>query len=249
MKTPAKTFMGAVGIATLLACGALTPAAAQEAATETPAESDAAAPAGAEPEEAAADPLIARVNGTDIRESDVRSMISKLPQQIQQLPPQTVVAIAVEQLVNQELLLQEAQAQDTGQDPEVQALVAEMVEDLTEQAVLQVWMTRHLEGELTEELLQEEFARYQQENPGAGESFGTLRPQLEQALRQRLLNELAASLRADAEIVFFDASGNPVEPQATDAAPAEDGTSDGEPGAQQPTDADAGAEDDTSSGD
>jgi hypothetical protein len=181
--------------------------------------------------------------------SDVRSMISKLPQQMQQLAPQTVVSLAVEQLVNQELLLQEAQAQDTEQDPEVQALIAEMVEDLTEQAILQVRMTRHLEEELTEELLQEEFVRYQQENPASEETSETLRPQLEQAVRQRLLNELAASLRADAEIVFFDASGKPVEPEATGTAPADGGTSDGEPGVQQPADADTGADEGASSGD
>lgn len=242
MKTPRTNLIGAAGVALTIFGAAATPAWAQDDAAQQPAEApsaaagdatDSAAGAPTGDEGAAADPLIATVNGTEIRQSDVQAMFAALPPQMRQLPPQTVASLAIEQLVTRELILQEAQAQNYADDPEVRDLIARMVERLTEQAIVQTWLERQLAQDVDPARLQQEFERYQAENPESEETLERLRPQLEQAVRQQLVNELAQALRADAAVIFYDESGQPIEQAADPARPA-DGDDDAQDAATQP---------------
>ncbi len=164
------------------------------------------------------DQLVVTVNGSEIRQSDIRDAISTLPPQMQQMPEEMLVGLALDQLVARQLILEEANSQQLAEDPEVKQLVDSMLNRLTEQAVVQVWLTRELEGEITEERLREEFDRYQQANSQSDLTFEQARPQIEQALRQQVMSNVTDRLRQGADVVFFDASGNPVaEPENADS--------------------------------
>ncbi|MEX2375840.1 MAG: hypothetical protein WD942_09705 [Dehalococcoidia bacterium] len=175
--------------------------------------------------------LLATVNGVEIRQSDVTQVIASLPPQMRQLPPEMVVSMAVDQVVTRELFLEEARSQDLGNDPEVQSLVEPLVEQLTEQAMVQVWLARQFSEGVDETRLQEEFAEFQTANPDSEITFEQARPQLEQAVRREVLADLTVNLSERADIVFYDASGNPVAPA--------DST---ESGGMQDEDADADSE-------
>ncbi|WIJ24965.1 SurA N-terminal domain-containing protein [Devosia sp. RR2S18] len=215
----------AVSVATLMTGAMALPATAQDAAStdsaaQTEAEAsatttDASAGTGAsqagQSGAATSDSVVAEVNGTQITLSDVRNAISTLPPQMQQFPEEMVVSLALDQLVTRELILNQAQASGLESDPEVQSLVQTMMEEITEQALVQVWVARQLNEQITDEQLQSAFASFQETNPDAVVTFEQARPQIEQALRQQLAASLGEQLRRDAEVTYFDAAGNPTE--------------------------------------
>lgn len=175
--------------------------------------------------------LLATVNGVEIRQSDITQVISSLPPQMRQLPPEMVVSMAVDQVVTQELFLEQARSQDLGNDPEVRSLVEPLIEQLTEQAMVQVWLSRQFEEQVDEARLQEEFAEFQEANPDSELTFEQARPQLEQAVRREVLADLTVNLSERADIVFYDASGDPVDPAASAEGGETGGAQDGEAGA------------------
>ncbi|WIJ24974.1 hypothetical protein [Devosia sp. RR2S18] len=114
-------------------------------------------------------------------------------------------------MVTRELILNQAQASGLESDPEVQSLVQTMMEEITEQALVQVWVARQLNQQLTDEQLQSAFASFQEANPDSAVTFEQARPQIEQALRQQLAASLGEQLRQNADVTYFDAAGNPTE--------------------------------------
>ncbi|HEV7277487.1 MAG TPA: hypothetical protein VGN80_14465 [Devosiaceae bacterium] len=233
----------AAGVAALLAGTAfVAPAIAQDNQTQSE-QADTgttSSPAGTgESGEAGQNVLLATVNGVEIRQSDITQVISSLPPQMRQLPPEMVVSMAVDQVVTQELFLEQARSQDLGNDPEVRSLVEPLIEQLTEQAMVQVWLSRQFEEEVDEARLQEAFSQFEEANPDSEVTFEQARPQLEQAVRRAVLAELTASLSEGADIVFYDASGAPVDPAASAEGGQTGGGQDGNAGA---ADADANAD-------
>lgn len=164
------------------------------------------------------DVLIAVVNGTEIRRSDVDSAVSLLPPQFQQLPAEMVLSAALDMVVSRQLILDQASAQELENDPEVQQLIAPVVENLTNQAIVQVWMQRQMEEMLTEERIQQAFDAYRTANPGQEVTLEQLRPQLESELRRQLSQELIAGLRESADITLYGPGGEELQPTE---APAE----------------------------
>lgn len=182
--------------------------------TETEADSSTTTETSPAAAGAARDIVVATVNGVEIRQSDIQQAITTLPPQMQQLAPEMVVSMAVDQLVTGELLLEQARAENLQDDPQVRRLVEPMIEQLTEQAMIRVWLTRQFDQQLDDTRLQEEFAEFQQANPDSELTLEQARPQLEQAIRQQILDSLTADLRQDAEIIFYDASGDPLESES-----------------------------------
>jgi peptidyl-prolyl cis-trans isomerase C len=72
------------------------------------------------PAQAAADPVIARVDGQPIMLSDLKAAAQNLPQNAQALPPQTLYPMLLEQLIDGRALVTEARRTGLDKDPAVQ---------------------------------------------------------------------------------------------------------------------------------
>lgn len=114
-------------------------------------------PAAEAPEENA---VIARVNGDEIRQSDLIAFIQTLPPQLQGqaafLMPQLV-----QQLVNNALVTDAGRKADLAEDAEVQARVAE-IEGII---IRQTYIQRTIDARVTEARLGEAYEAYLAENP------------------------------------------------------------------------------------
>jgi peptidyl-prolyl cis-trans isomerase C len=89
--------------------------------------------AGAAP----ADPVIATVNNQPIHMSDVQSAGASLPAQMQQLPPQQLFPLLVNQLIDRKALLVAATAEKLQNDPQVAAAMQEAADEKLENAYVQ----------------------------------------------------------------------------------------------------------------
>jgi peptidyl-prolyl cis-trans isomerase C len=96
----------------------------------------AAAPASA-PVAASADPVLATVNGQPIHLSDVQAAGANLPAQLQQLPPQQLLPLLVNQLIDRKALLIAAQGEDLQKDPAVAAAMQAAADEKLENAYVQ----------------------------------------------------------------------------------------------------------------
>jgi peptidyl-prolyl cis-trans isomerase C len=96
-----------------------------------------APPAAAPATAASADPLLATVNGQPIRLSDVQAAGANLPAQLQQLPPQQLLPLLVNQLIDRKALLIAAQAEDLQKDPAVAAAMQAAANEKLENAYVQ----------------------------------------------------------------------------------------------------------------
>lgn len=74
--------------------------------------------------------LIAKVDDVEIRLADVVNAIQGLPPQIQQMPPQILLSVVVEQLLLRELILEQARSGNLQSDPEVTAQVGPQMSTL-----------------------------------------------------------------------------------------------------------------------
>lgn len=174
-----------------------------------------------------ADSLVATVGKKEIRGSDVMTVIGLLPPQLQSQPPQMLVPIALEQLILRELILQEAQAQNFAEDPEVIALVEDSAQTAEEDAMVQVWLDREMANAVSDEAVQNVYdqakAQSQEELPPLEE----VRPQIEQSLRQQAMQEVRMQLREGADIVLYDPTGRPMEQDGAAQPESNQASSDG----------------------
>jgi hypothetical protein len=178
----------------------------------------AAAPGANQAQAGAADNrLIATVNDAEIRQADVVSAIQGLPPQIQQMPPQMLLPVVVDQLLLRELILEEANAENLQADPEVTAALEPQNQALQDQAMVNVWLERELDERVTDEAVTQAFEKAKAVSPSPDVTLEQVRPQIEEALRQQAVREISAELRQDAQIVFYDPTGNPL-PQASAGA-------------------------------
>ncbi len=153
--------------------------------------------------------VIVRVGDADIRGSDVSQVISLLPPQMQQQPPEMLVPMAVNQLIARELILRAAMADNLEEDPEVTALVEESQSAIEQDAMVQVWLQRELGARVTDSDIQAKYdeikANSEQEIP----PLDAVRAQIEQQLRQEAFMGLEEDLRQDVEIVYYGPDGKP----------------------------------------
>lgn len=139
------------------------PALAQETqapATEAPAP-DAQAP-GAATTETKPDPnqVVARVNGTDVTRQEVLDSAADLPEQIR-----AQIDLVFPQLLNRyigmKLLGDKGRAENLADDPEVKKLM----NDYEIQAIRQVYVTRYLDQQVTEDAVKARYEKKLKDNP------------------------------------------------------------------------------------
>jgi peptidyl-prolyl cis-trans isomerase C len=123
-----------------------------------------AAPAAAPAAAAAApsDPVVATVNGKDIHMSDVQAAAQDLPAQMQQLPPDQLFPLLVNQLVDRQALLVAADAEGLQKDPKIQAVMQAAANDKLENAYVQ----QKVAGEVTDDAVQAEYNKDYAGKPG-----------------------------------------------------------------------------------
>ena len=155
------------------------------------------------------DSVVATVGETEIRGSDVMTVVGMLPPQIQSQPPEMLLPMALEQLILRELILEKARSENLADDPEVQAMKESSATTAQDDAMVQIWLNRQLEGVVTDEAVQQAYdqAKSQDQNVPPLEQ---VRPQIEQFLRQQAIRDIGQELRQGADIVFYDATGRPV---------------------------------------
>jgi peptidyl-prolyl cis-trans isomerase C len=119
------------------------------AAAQTPAPG--AAPAGA----AQQDPVVARVNGTELRRSEVLAARQMLPAQVQQIPFDQVYPQLLDTLVTNLLAAQAGRKQKLADDPEVK----KRLQWAQDQIIEEVYLSRYIRGAMTDDRIK---ARYDQ---------------------------------------------------------------------------------------
>ncbi|MBO1077585.1 peptidylprolyl isomerase [Roseomonas haemaphysalidis] len=103
----------------------------------------------------AADPVLAKVDGAEIRRSDVQAAIGELPPELRSAPETVLTPLVLDQLITQKALVNAARAEKLGDDPEVQARIRRAEEQELQQALLR----REIAPKLTEEALRARYAR------------------------------------------------------------------------------------------
>jgi len=83
------------------------------------------------------DPVLATVDGQPIHLSDVQMAASNLPAQLQQLPPQQLLPLIVNQLIDRKALLVAAQSEGLQKDPQVAAAMQAAADEKLENAYIQ----------------------------------------------------------------------------------------------------------------
>lgn len=110
------------------------------------------------------DPLAARVEGREIRRSDVIASAQDLPPAyLEQM--ETIYPFLRDRLVGFELVAIDGRADGLADDPEVQ----EMVRQFEDEAIRQVYLTRLLDEGITDELVQERYEMYVATQPAVDE--------------------------------------------------------------------------------
>jgi len=85
-------------------------------------------------------PVVARVDGKDITRVDVYRYIKSMPQNLQQLPAQTVYPLALDQTINARIVQNKANEAALAEDPEVQAQI-----DMAKQQIMRnVYLQREV---------------------------------------------------------------------------------------------------------
>lgn len=91
-----------------------------------------AGPAAAQP---AADPVVARVDGSEIRMSDVQDAIQNLPAEYRNMPAQNLYPALIEQLVDRKAVAVLAHKEGLDKDPVVQRQMAHAAEEALQSAL------------------------------------------------------------------------------------------------------------------
>lgn len=121
-----------------------------------------AAPAAAAPAPAAApNPVVAKVDGVEIRRSELEALLPQLPPQFRQMPFEMIFEALLDQVVNQKII------QTAGYAAGVQnsdAVKAEM-QDAERRAVQRVFLTQKLDERMTPAALDAAYKQFVDANP------------------------------------------------------------------------------------
>ncbi|CAO3442192.1 peptidylprolyl isomerase [Azospirillum largimobile] len=148
------------------ACGIALAANAQTPAPATPAPA-APAPAASAPATPAApaDPVVARVNGEELRKSDVSRMVSQLPPQVQQMPIEMIYPAVIDQLVSGKLVSSAGYKAGLADSSEVK----DEIKRAEERAVQRAYIQKEIKARITPEATQKAYQDFLKENPAQEE--------------------------------------------------------------------------------
>jgi peptidyl-prolyl cis-trans isomerase C len=111
------------------------------------------------------DPILARVNGHDIRGSQVMELIRHLPKQTQEVPMEKLVPAMVDTLINTQLIQEAADAEHLQDDPEAKRRLAVAQAEI----VRQLYIERLVNKDLTDAKLHKAYDQYVKEAPAQEE--------------------------------------------------------------------------------
>jgi peptidyl-prolyl cis-trans isomerase C len=114
---------------------------------------------------AGADPVVARVNGYEIHSSQVIEQINRLPAQAQRTPPEQLLPMMVEALVNTHLIQEAADTAKLRDDPEVKKRVVAATDDI----VRAVFLERLVAGDMDDAKLHERYDQFIKSMPAREE--------------------------------------------------------------------------------
>ena len=101
------------------------------------------------------DPVVAVVDGTDVRRSEVEAIARSLPEQYRQVPLPQIYGMLLDRAIDFRLLSNAAEDQDLADDPDVQAALAQARAGVLRDA----YVRQRIEAETTDDLLR---ARYEE---------------------------------------------------------------------------------------
>ena len=107
------------------------------------------------------DPVVATVDGTPIRRSDVEAVQRTLPAQFQQLPIEVLFPAVVERLIDSKLIANAGRKDKLQDDPEVKKRLA----GLEDRVIQEVYLTRRVEAAVSDKAVQERYDQYVKANP------------------------------------------------------------------------------------
>jgi peptidyl-prolyl cis-trans isomerase C len=107
------------------------------------------------------DVVVGRVNGVEIRRSEVMAVIETLPDQYRQLPGNYLFELVLTQIIDRKLMVAAAEMAKLDDDPEVKQRLAMA----REQALQEVWLSREIEKSVTEDKLRERYNKMIAEQP------------------------------------------------------------------------------------
>ncbi len=102
------------------------------------------------------DPVVARVDGAEIRFSDVAEAAQRLPEQFRSMPPQILFPLLIDQMISEAVVTQAARKAGLQDTPEVRRQMARIEDQVIQQALI----GREIAEKVTEQSLR---ARYQRE--------------------------------------------------------------------------------------
>ncbi|WP_119418644.1 peptidylprolyl isomerase [Desertibaculum subflavum] len=111
------------------------------------------------------DVVVGRVNGIDIRRSEVTAVVETLPEQYRQLPGNYLFDLVLTQLIDRKLMAAAAETAKLGDDPEVKQRIAMA----RETALQEAWLGREIEKGVTEEKMRERYKKMLAEQPAEEE--------------------------------------------------------------------------------
>jgi peptidyl-prolyl cis-trans isomerase C len=117
--------------------------------------------AAKQPAAAADDPVVIRVNGTEVHRSEAIELMRSLPPQLQKQPPDKVYSMVVGQVVDTLLVSQAARKQKIQDDPIVKKRLA-LVED---QIIAEAYVQRILAKSVTDDKLHARYDKFVKEQP------------------------------------------------------------------------------------
>lgn len=110
-------------------------------------------------------PVVATVNGDEIRRNEVIEAIRRMPQQIQQMPPDILIPAIAERLVDSRLMAAQGYAENLQDNEEVMALVANAEREI----VQGFWVEQAISSRITEEAVAAAYEEMLAANPPAEE--------------------------------------------------------------------------------
>ncbi len=154
-----------LAVAAVLLCAPVLPAAAQAtppaAKPASPAPAAAAPPASAPP----ADPMVAKVGDTEIHLSDLSEAAQTLPDEMRSMPPQVLYPMLLDQMVDRQALVIEAEKDGLQNQPQVQKALDRARDQVLQNAIL----TREIGPTVTDAALHAKYDAEYANKPGEEE--------------------------------------------------------------------------------
>ena len=111
--------------------------------------------------------VLARVNGDNITEKDLRDTIKALPESFQQWPEAKLRPVVLDQMINSKLITADAAKKKMIDDP----LVGRKMELAKDQVIQEVYLTHEIKDKINESAVKEEYKKYLKANPKQDEIF------------------------------------------------------------------------------